>query len=295
MLEKLKEKYKIEPNFNSTYQTLSTLALIITGINLKYSIEPLKLAELREDFPKSFVNFVNQNSISMKESLPEHPIENIQWLFEKLDAFNFDFSVNEMIELMIDIKDFRAKIYLFEKIDLAFKNNNNLDKLHYEKIMNNIFYNPNYQINLDLLFELPSFKEKMMYGDKEYNYENLFIKALISKYTYQDEWDKRLHHVKDLGITLENNKYINLEYKISQLIQHSFMNIHEQHCVNILFELKNTPYFAKNYETFKELISTYGPNTIDDENWNNNLIQLEQIYLNSTLNEKVLLHKKMKI
>lgn len=302
VLDKLKEKYQINSEFNTVLIKQDTSTLIQLGLSISHNLAPLKIAETREDFPHFFKQITQEYFIDrIHRPVTANPIENIQWLIKNCQQLNIDLTLSKKIDLMLSVEDYRAKTYLFEIIypELE-KIDANPKEIDYVNLLSKMLKMNNREINIDLLFELPHISQWMKYGDKKTSQPNFLLSAFSVSFapSHFTEFNKMINDIKEFGINMNDNSNVisDLENFISTNINYHLMTDDSPiYAISLLLELKNNAVFLPCYEYFKQTLGIYFEKASDLDKVKAELTQLEAIALDKNLTINTNQSKRLKV
>jgi hypothetical protein len=277
-LTKLKEKYQTELEFNTSLLKKNTPELLLLGLTETFSLECLKIAEKRENFKESVKEIIQEYLIDrMPKSIHHTPVENVKWTIEYIKELNINFSLSKKIEWMLNLKDYRAKLFLFTEIEPQLSQATVLTEPNYTELIKKAFSSEDKFINFDLLFELPKFNQIMKYGSSESESPNALLIALMTYNKFDDSF-KLINQIKDLGIKIEDCQMSKLTYFIHSVINLSVMtDDNASKTIKFLSEINDPLLFNSSYEYAKELFDCYLTTLTSDEQYK--MIEFEQKYL----------------
>lgn len=292
MISKLKEKYQINDDIHTLYLQKTTEDLINLGISLTHNLTPLKVAQSREDFKCAFEQIINESIIErITKSVHANPVENVQWIIHYAKEFNVVLDIEKKIDLMFKIKDYRAKLFLFENIQENL--NQNVEKeIDYFPIIKNACLSDDKFINVDLLYELPQFNTVMKYGNVAKNEPNALLTALMFADSSEDH-ATLIKQIKSLDITIESNQILNLENFINIVINNTTIDNFPYRAIRLVAEIKEDKLFKSAYEYLKESQITY--NITLNEQSDKEMLELEKKYLEATISNVNENSRKIKI
>lgn len=287
-LDAIKEKYQIG-QFNTIYQALATEDLITIGLLDHHDIQMLKFAQSKEDFAPCFKNFVQSNVMPYtREDMYDNSLEVFQWVFDNLEKTELHLDLRKKFQLMFEINDFRAKLFLFEEVKHELKSHQ--EAIDYHDIFNLMFASDHLKINTDLLYLLDEFNAIMKYGNKDNGNILKFVSG-SHMFNNDEHFYETWKTMKDLGIKIEDNQHQEHSTVIKDIIDNmSFIGFSPNYIAKILLETQHLPEFKEGFEHFKTLSEDF-----PTDKYHQALIEVEQKYLESQLGENENQTKKIKL